>query len=217
MTIPSLRGKRLVTVDLDAISRIDAAQRGISRAVRNPYAQPDGTQELLDRYHSHRNVDASYGSYGEHRGHVWRGTYLDRMDDPVHLGIDVNVPAGTEIAIDCDAHVVCITTDHPEPYGWGNRVFLKLKDTQIWLIYAHLARPMCELTQRLKPGEIFATVGVPHENGGWFSHLHIQALTAEAWMMFSDDPDSIDGYCPQSEWKRWQKLCPNPLQFVKVP
>lgn len=222
MTIPSLKGKRTGMLELDDYARVDSMQRGIRRSAPNPYATPEGGQALIDQYHKRHHLDASSGSYGENRAFLWRGTYLDQMEEPVHIGIDVCVPVGTVVDTDFDATVAWIGTDHPEPHGWGNRVILKRNgkrsDVQIWMIYAHLAGPpMCELGQHLKPGDVFARVGDPRENGGWFAHLHVQVLVHEAWKMFKKNPCLIDGYCPSKEWRRWQMLCPNPLQFVKVP
>ncbi len=221
MTIPSLKGRRTGTLDLDGIARVDAMQRGIRRSEPNPYALPEGAQDLINRYHGMRNLDASYGSYGEKRGFVWRGTYLDAMEDPTHIGLDVNVPAGTAIDADFDATVVWVGTDYPDEYGWGNRVILKCNarrsGIQIWMIYAHLATPQCTVGDTIKKGSVFARVGAPDENGGWFPHLHVQTLTHDSWQMFKKDPYALDGYCPGREWKQWQRLCPNPLQFLNVP
>lgn len=218
MTIPSLKGARTAIAELDSLARSDAAARGLPKTGPNEYSTPAGTQRLVDAYHAKRHVRASFGGYGERRGFLWRTTYLDGMKDPTHIGVDVNVPAGTRVVSYKGGTVVWTGTDHPEQHGWGNRVIVRLHNHPIWMIYAHLGdRLRCSIDQVLAPNGVIGEVGSPTQNGGWFPHLHLQAMTEEAWEMFKKDPRSIDGYCPHAAWPRWRELCPDPLRFIKVP
>jgi hypothetical protein len=38
-------------------------------------------------------------------------------------------------------------------------------------------------------------IGTPEENGGWYPHLHLQALSGAAWEAVQHAPDALlDGY-----------------------
>lgn len=218
MTIRGIAYAEAAWVDVDKLARQDAAFRGRGETAENIYATPAGTQALIEAFHAKMKVKASYGSYGENRKFLWRTTYLDAMKDPIHVGVDVNVPAGSIVEADTGCTVVWVGTDTPEPSGWGNRVIVKLEGRAVWMIFAHLAdnNPR-NVGQRLVAGTIIGHVGAPHENGGWYPHLHVQAMNEEAWDMFQADPKSIDGYCPAAEWPRMQKLFPFPGRWISFP
>lgn len=217
MTIPILKGRRTTEIDFDEWARKCARRDHIRLNDRNPYKTPKGAQKLLDEFHAERRVVGSYGSYGEDRTFVWRQTYLDALKGCVHIGLDINVAAGSLVVADTDCEVVWVGTDHPEPHGWGNRVIVKLRHIDIWIIYAHLGAPIVQVGRPLGPGSGLGYVGAPHENGGWFPHLHLQTMTREAWRMFQQDPRTIDGYCSRLEWRKWKALCPNPARFLQIP
>ncbi len=218
MTIRGIGQDEAVWVDVDRLALQDAALRGKGETAENLYATPAGTQALIDAFHTWKGLKGSFGSYGENRKFLWRTTYLDSMKEPTHMGVDVNVPAGSIVEADTGCTVVWVGTDIPEPHGWGNRVIVKLDGRAVWMIYAHLAdnNPR-KVGERLVAGTIIGHVGAPHENGGWYPHVHVQAMTTEAWEMFQEDPKSIDGYCPADEWLKMQKLFPFPGKWVSFP
>jgi murein DD-endopeptidase MepM/ murein hydrolase activator NlpD len=218
MTIPSLVGQRIAEANVNEGAEVWALQRGVDTVAEKRFTDPYNMTVFMAHYHASRKIVASYGSYGEERTFVWRGTYLDAMNGCIHLGVDINVDAGTEVIADRQCVIAWKGNDFPERHGWGNRVVVKLRDEQIWLIYAHLAStPHLNVGDVLNPGDVIGRVGEIHENGWWFPHLHVQALIQKAWIMFCDDPAHIDGYCPKAQWNRWRMLCPNPAQYISIP
>lgn len=217
MAVPTIREGRIAVLDLNGFAVKDAAFMGLSPHGKNPYIVPGILAERLNSYHRRQGLDATFGSYGENRGFIWRQTYLDAMKDPIHAGIDINVPAGSLVVADADCEVVWVGTDYPDSHGWGNRVIVKLRGIEIWMIYAHLGAPIVRVGRPLGPGSGLGYVGAPHENGGWYPHLHVQAMTREAWEMFQADPASIDGYCPAAEWTQKKKLFPFPGKYILIP
>ncbi|MBP9757132.1 MAG: peptidoglycan DD-metalloendopeptidase family protein [Candidatus Pacebacteria bacterium] len=216
-TIPFLDDEPVAVLDLNGFAVKDAAFMGLSRHGKNPYILPNILAERLNCYHKRQGLAATYGSYGENRGFIWRQTYLDAMENPIHAGIDINVPAGSLVIADVDCEVVWVGTDHPEPHGWGNRIIVKLRGIDIWMIYAHLGAPICRVGNKMGSGSPIGYVGTPHENGGWYPHLHVQAMTRQAWEMFLADPSTIDGYYPAEQWPRKKLLFPFPGKFICIP
>lgn len=217
MTIPFLDDQPIAVLDLEQFARKDAAFRGLSSGADNPCIVPDILSEMLETYHRRRGLAGTYGSYGEPRGFVWRQTYLDAMKNPIHAGIDINVPARTMVVADAECTVVWVGTDYPDAHGWGNRVIVKLHDIDIWMIYAHLGAPICRVGNRMEVGSPIGLVGSVRENGGWFPHVHVQSMTKAAWEMFLVNPASIDGYYPAAEWPEKKLLFPFPGKFILVP
>lgn len=217
MTIPYLDDKPIAVLDLNRFALKDAAFRGLSVNAKNPYIVPGFLGEVLETYHRRRGLGGTYGSYGENRGFVWRQTYLDAMKNPIHAGVDINVPDGTMVVADADCTVAWVGTDYPEAHGWGNRVIVKLQGIDIWIIYAHLGAPMCSVGNRMGVGSPIGYVGASHENGGWYPHLHVQSMVGKAWDMFLADHASIDGYYPADEWLEKKLLFPFPGKYILVP
>jgi murein DD-endopeptidase MepM/ murein hydrolase activator NlpD len=217
MTIPSIRDARIAVLNLSRFAEKDAAFRGLSATGNNPYIDPFFLDRALTQYHERQGLDATFGSYGENRGFIWRKTYLDAIKDPIHAGIDINVPAGTLVEADADCEVVWVGTDYPDDHGWGNRVIVKLRDHDIWMIYAHLGAPIVRVGRPLPAGSALGYVGRPHENGGWYPHLHVQAMTREAWEIFLADPASIDGYYPAALWEDTKRMFPFPGKYILIP
>jgi murein DD-endopeptidase MepM/ murein hydrolase activator NlpD len=185
----------------------------------NAFARPETLAQLLDEYHVRNGVNFSHGVYGENRTRVWRGTYLDEFPGGcIHLGEDINVPVGTEVQADAACEVVWKGDDTPDMHGWGNRLIVKLRGLQIWIIYAHLSQVIrCNVGDILTPGYVFGTVGDIDENGYWHPHLHVQAMTVEGWSLFTTDKKLVDGYCAVGQWPILRRVYPDPSQYVRIP
>ncbi len=144
------------------------------------YLDPTVCSYMLDKVNKTLDVDATYGGWLEDRSIIWSGCYMAEEEKFTHLGVDFNVPAGSEVALSFNGTVVLLDDDTPEAHGWGPRVIVKLQAYPIYLIYAHLDPAVKENLKTgafLHAGEIFAKVGASEHNGGWYPHLHVQALT----------------------------------------
>ena len=174
---------------------------------------------MVLQVHQKYNIDFSYGGWMEDRSVLWHGSYLEAENSYTHLGVDINVPTGTEIVVDFDAEVVKIDDDYPEEGGWGPKVIVKNLTLPIYLIYAHLDREIkCQVGDKLKTGQIFAKVGKAPFNGNWFPHLHVQTITAEYYKNLADNNSwsELDGYGLPADISENSKLFPDPLQFISL-
>ena len=190
---PALQGKKARYINMNA-----CAERGKKRPDGSRYRDADLTDRALARLHRRWGVATSFGGYLEDRRELWRGTYL-HPERAVHVAIDINVRAGTELTVKYPSRVEKIVHDPEQNGGWGGVIFFRL-DKPIGKIthflYAHLAKGSARVKEgaAIKPGDIAATIGREHENGGWYEHLHVQALTQEAWDKFGGDLSKFDGY-----------------------
>lgn len=190
---PALQGKQARYINMD-----ECARRGKKQPEGSRYRDADLTDRALSRLHCRWGVAISFGGYLEDRKELWRGTYLE-PEKAVHVGIDINVRAGTELTVKYPARVEKIVHDPEQDGGWGGVVFFRLEKpigNIRHFLYAHLAKGSAKVREgdAIRPGEIAATIGHSHENGGWYEHLHVQALTQEAWDKFGPDLSKFDGY-----------------------
>ncbi len=211
MLFPGFAAKPCGYVNLN-----DLAHRVHTR--RNSFINPVRAQQLIDAFHQRVGWDWSYGGYLERRIKLWEGVpYLENADTFLHLGVDFNVPAGTAVTASESCVVVRVDDDTPDQFGWGNRVIVRLEHYPVYLIYAHLSpRISCRPGQSLIDRTIFAEVGDPSVNGGWFPHLHVQALTSDTWRYYEHRLNELDGYGALEEIESLAKQFPDPLPYLRI-
>ena len=101
--------------------------------------------------------------------------------------------------------------------GWGGWFVLRADTPRCgasYLLFGHLAhRGLPRQGERLTEGSLAGVIGAPDENGGWYPHLHLQALSAAAWDAVQHAPDTLlDGYaCAAANLDR---LFPDPAPLV---
>jgi murein DD-endopeptidase MepM/ murein hydrolase activator NlpD len=76
-------------------------------------------QKLVENSAKKLGVDFTYGGWLEDRSFLWKGSYLEKTGNFIHLGVDYNVPAGTKVFADYDMEVVHMENDFPLKHGWG--------------------------------------------------------------------------------------------------
>lgn len=133
--------------------------------------------------------ELTYGGYGENRKDLWKGTYLDEGEKYTHLGIDINVRAGTPIRLPFDCYLAQVFVDMDTDVGWGTRVILETKSPYL-MVLGHLENGMYDILGNgfaKKKGEIIGKVGTWPRNGNVFEHLHVQMIKPENFKKF-------DGY-----------------------
>ena len=145
----------------------------------------------------------SFGGYGEDRKNIWKGTYLDKTKEYIHLGVDINVPFRTKVYSPTDATVIDVFTDVDTQIGWGGRVILQSEPAAPYIIFAHLdpSSIFVKPKQKIKWNELIGHVGTWPSNGNTFEHLHLQ-------LRLSNDFDTMDGYGMESD------LINNPCPFT---
>ncbi len=219
MLFPTLPSDSMGLVNLNEMSKKWSQSKGVDG--QNVLLDPE-TCDLMVKYCNRRiHKPFSYGGYMEDRSFLWRGCYMEDGEKFRHLGVDFNVPAGTIVALDREATVLKVDNDSPEKHGWGTRVIVLLKGISTVLIYAHLSKKVARGVRHgefLKPGAFLGLVGESSVNGGWFPHLHVQAVQRDLYYKFlENDLKDLDGYAGLDEDKKvLQELYPDPMQFVSI-
>ncbi len=216
MIFPTLQGQPKAEVNLNLLAIEWFKEHPIEEGGQNPFLDPESCEKIIADHHKKLGIAYSYGGWMEDRGTLWKGSYLDEQSNYMHVGIDINALADTPIAMDMHGEVVRIDDDFPEEGGWGPRVIVRLTDSPFFLIYAHLNESIgCKVGDMLSPGTIFASIGRPPHNGGWFPHLHVQVLSPEAYATLADNAESIDGYVSKETKEEAVRLFPDPLLFIR--
>jgi hypothetical protein len=142
-------------------------------------------------------ADFTWGGHFEDRKHLWTGYYKEAQK-VTHLGIDYNVPSGTPVAAPRGCTVVHSWADTSIHNGWGGRLILKLDIAWLgapYLVLGHLAHQGLPVEgARFEKDEIMTVTGKPHENGGWFPHLHVQCVNESYYQAHLNDLKLLDGY-----------------------
>ncbi len=181
------------------------------------YERPHVCEGIIQAAHAGLGLAWSYGGWGENRSDIWSGSYLERGAAFIHRGVDFNVPAGTLVESDNWMDVLYVGNDHPLQGGWGTYVLAQLRHKPVALLYGHLDQDcMCREGQLIGPGQAFAKVGTSSNNGQWYPHLHLQALTSEAIELFFADIHGFDGYGRVADVSVDLRLFPDPLPYVRL-
>jgi murein DD-endopeptidase MepM/ murein hydrolase activator NlpD len=129
MIFPTLKNKKYGYLNLNSEAKIWAENRkGVS------LVDPKTCERMVHDVHVKYSIDFSYGGWMEDRSFLWHGSYLDASQSYIHLGIDLNVSAGTPVALDFDAVVVRVDDDFPEEGGWGPRVIVKYSKAGVYVV-----------------------------------------------------------------------------------
>jgi hypothetical protein len=148
----------------------------------NPLINAEESAKLIQSVHSKYDITVSYGGYGEDRSILWHDTYLDALKSWYHLGVDINVPAGTRLISPIDWEI--LVSDHdrdnpsaPQHHGWGNRLIIKPRKWNHALILAHLSdKTRMAIWSIIYKGMPLWGIWTSGENGGWFEHFHAQSI-----------------------------------------
>ncbi|MFZ2642278.1 MAG: peptidoglycan DD-metalloendopeptidase family protein [Verrucomicrobiia bacterium] len=220
LLFPGLAGTTVTRVNLDTEQFAFARRHPelFTNPAVNPLLDPRICQQMVHEVHTTHGVDWSYGGYLEDRRHLWRGSYLDAKGAYLHLGVDLNVPQGTQVAVVEDSVVILVDVDTDYDGGWGPRVFLKASTAhrlKIVQIFAHLQEVRVQPGDRLPAGSVFAEVGGPPHNGNWHPHLHIQAIREPYFQeVLIERFSELDGYGHRDERSILRREFPDPLRRI---
>lgn len=150
--------------------------------------------------------------FGEDRKALWANTYLKDEKEVFHLGVDIQVPAGTEVISPVDGVIAHVFTDNTE-LGWGTRVDIVDLNHHLYWILGHLGNINCKPGDTLNPGSLIGWVGDHSNNGKCFEHLHVQVTQISTILQLQrEDIGLIDGYGSKSYLQHWI----DPLQYIQV-
>lgn len=163
----------------------------------NPMISKNFQERWIGELASKLGCDYTYGGFLEDRSQILES--FEKTGYMRHLGIDLNnLPPHTPITVPVEVQVFDIFNDPTKHNGWGTRLILKLAQPYNgadYLLYGHLAVwPELKVGQQVKAGEIVGYLGDPEENGGWFSHLHVQLLKQKFVDLYAANIPAIDGY-----------------------
>lgn len=139
-------------------------------------------------------LDYQIGRYDEHRPGMYT-TEIFSGERDLHVGLDIGAPVDTEVFCFADGMVFSkgvnpeagsygptIITQHELqlPISVGSNELTELR--KFWVLHGHLSTKsldMVEVGDTVSRGQLIATIGDEHENGGWPPHIHIQISLAE--------------------------------------
>lgn len=139
-------------------------------------------------------LDYQIGRYDEHRPGMYT-TEIFSGERDLHVGLDIGAPVDTEVFCFADGVVFSkgvnpeagsygptIITQHELqlPISVGSNELTELR--KFWVLHGHLSTKsldMVEVGDTVSRGQLIATIGDEHENGGWPPHIHIQISLVE--------------------------------------
>ena len=220
MIFPNLKNKIFGYVNLNLEAKEWVVEKGISiTEENNPFLNPKICEEFVNDLHKKYSLDFSYGGWMEDRTFIWQGGYLEKEKTFVHLGIDINVPAGSELATDFQAEVLKIDDDYPLDGGWGTYIILKNLEKDIYILYAHLDKNiLCKVGEILNKDIVFAKVGKDPFNGNWFPHVHVQVIDIDYYSELekNNDWEKFDGYGSKDDKELNAKRHKDPIEFISL-
>lgn len=173
-------------------------------------------QKYLNTIYKKLNANIAYGGYNEKRN-LYRKSNVFKQDDSkerdIHIGLDVWIEAETPILAAYDGEIHSFKNN--EGYGnYGPTIIIKHENNGnvFHTLYGHLSIKSLEnktIGQKVKKGEIIATLGDESVNGNYAPHLHFQ-LIIDMQSQFGDYP----GVCNENDLEFYLNNCPNPEQLL---
>jgi peptidoglycan LD-endopeptidase LytH len=155
-----------------------------------------------------------YGGYAEDRVVYNVHSHFDTKAQPrtIHLGVDIWCAAGTAVFAPFGGMVHSFAYNKNKgDYGATIILLHQLNAQSFYTLYGHLALSSLQGLaegQYISRAQNFATLGQPHENGGWPPHLHFQVIED---MEFKEG--DYPGVCTKADAARLLKNCPDPAPF----
>ena len=185
-------------------------------------ARTPALSEAIERKLKQVNSVVGIGRYDEPRLFYTSslfGSSCNPTDErrTVHLGIDLFVPAGSNVYAPLDGTIYTVA-NNSAPLDYGPVVIVKHAmggSEEFFTLYGHLSKETLttvSVGQPVAKGQILAKIGAPQENGGWPPHLHFQII---ADLMELDE--NFPGVAAASEREIWKSLCPDPNLLLGIP
>lgn len=175
------------------------------------------TFEGLDNYAQKVRLETQkipFGGYGEVRKIYTESPHFNNLakNRCVHLGIDLWAEAQTPVFAPLDGHIHSFQYNGQQlDYGATIITEHEAIGQHFWLLFGHLSLASLQnlaIGQPLLRGEVFATLGAPHENGGWPPHLHLQ------WILdIGAAKGDFAGVASDEDAPYFLELCPSPALF----
>ena len=179
---------------------------------------PEGCEEFMEA------AGASYGIGGYDEARLIYTHPMFRASDEyssewrtIHTGLDLFAPAGTPVHCPLPGVVHSVRLS-PGEQDYGHVILVRHATdtgTEFHTLYGHLSAASVDMVQpgqAIDAGTQIATLGAPHENGGWSPHLHLMVITD-----LLDNTDEFAGVGFESQRDVWTSLCLDPSGIAGVP
>ncbi len=179
---------------------------------------PEGCEEVM----AASGADYGIGGYDEARL-IYTHEMFRASDEfasewrTIHTGLDLFAPAGTPVHCPLPGVVHSVRAS-PGEQDYGHVILVRHETpagTPFHTLYGHLSAASIEMVQpgmSVEAGALIATLGAPHENGGWSPHLHLMVITD-----LLDNHDEFAGVGFESQRDVWTSLCLDPSGIAGVP
>ena len=160
----------------------------IDLSIKNSFWDDNDVSDILtfENYLEEKRKENSkfiaHGGYKEQRALYRRSARFQAgAVRDVHMGIDLWAPAGTSVHAIMDGKIHSFA-DNDDAGNYGPTLILEhdLEGKKLYSLYGHLSKSDMqgwEVGTRFRESEQIATLGTPHENGGYSPHLHFQIMT----------------------------------------
>jgi murein DD-endopeptidase MepM/ murein hydrolase activator NlpD len=118
-----------------------------------------------------------------------------------------------------DGTVVWVDDDKNPDGGWGPYVVVRTRNNSEdveFVLFGHLGTIFVEVGDEVRKGGVVADIGAPPDNGGWWSHLHLQCISRDyyEWCCDNDINKTLDGYFPCSQLDLFRVRFPDPSALL---
>lgn len=130
-----------------------------------------------------------------------------------HVGLDIIVPEGWSLFAPLDAVVHAVGKENGLG-NYGGYVILKhsFDATCFYSMYGHLQAMHCvKEGQVIHAGERLGSIGGGDDSGGWFTHTHLQIITAAA----GEAGRFFHGYVSAAELQDIENIFPSPYPLFR--
>lgn len=204
---PDLWNEEWGYVNVNEIATDLCALLNITEADPNPFLDPEAVDKWMGFVHKQKRITCSWGGYLEDRAILWRGHY-HKPGHTVHLGIDINVPEGTEVKMPSWGILRHSFLDPDQNGGWGGKLIFEMTSgigQGNFMVLGHLRDIPTDVGSKFSPAEHLGYIAGADSNGGWGPHLHVQFCRE-----FKPD---VDGYA--ANYDGIEKDFPDPLYGYK--
>ncbi len=171
-----------------------------------------GLENYVGKVLTIHSATVAEGGYGEVRNLYDNSVHFTKTEEEprnIHLGVDLWAKALTPIFAPLDGKI------HSQKYNdnhldYGATIITEhfFDNKTFFILFGHLSLKSLQnrkVGETFNAGEQLATLGIPEENGGWPSHLHLQIINN-----IGDWVGDYPGVAKKSEAKFYLKNSPNP-------
>ena len=173
----------------------------------------------LQNFLKSKGAKVAYGGYLEQRKLYDRSDYFqaDHPDDKrnIHLGMDLWCDAGTTVMTPLDGEIHSFQ-ENTNFGDYGPTIIIKhtVNNDTFHTLYGHLSRSSLKnlvVGEKVKAGEVIATLGEPYENGDYAPHLHFQMI-----IDMEGKAGDYPGVCSKNTLEFYKENCPDPNILLNI-